>query len=690
MNRLILFLILIASAFVAKASLVYDNSGNPPYEWSNEAAWGGTLPTLADDAIVRTDFSPESPLTIASADLASAKSLTLGDTGTTYAGNVIRLNVFGSLGIGDGTSVWGSGSVTNLILIGTGGALSAAGRVNVGNAQGAFVSITNNGSMTFGGPLYFGYANGSEAILENFGSLKIGSEFYIGRSTSSKKLTKASVRIRPDSTFDLPTGAAINLGYGGVGSSGELVLESSWPIPTNAVVKCGAYAGDEGSFVVGGNAVVTPLKSWKLCLGNETGSSGELKVRDHAYLLCNGNPYAITAATAEDSIAKMSIEGSAFVESRSYPIGLGTGKNSKFKLEMSGCSAFTNAASVEVASGAGSCASIRLLDRSSAAAGGWNFGSGGATVDVEVAEGAVLSDSDVSQFMSSPLSKGVMNVVLRGGALEIKTRKSVQSTISSPYSFYLGTNGANAVVRGWGAIRGITVPTTNARLGSAMRGRIVADGFGTPRDLDTTQMDIRVDGDSVNGDDWGWYAESGGRLFLSHTETLLSSSEMTIGDDPNLSVPRLVNALHVSLQGKAGTSDNYVFASLYASDRPEVPIGLPSGKDDEVLAVWNVGYVYAPNGRFSPADPSAKRNFTSATVTARHATKFASKRRGTYRIDAYRYDGSAWQKLSSAEFDANNPYVTFSDLSQIDTLYNIGWLAVVAHYNRPGICLIVR
>jgi len=113
-------------------------------------------------------------------------------------------------------------------------------------------------------------------------------------------------------------------------------------------------------------------------------------------------------------------------------------------------------------------------------------------------------------------------------------------------------------------------------------GQFIADGYGETHDLNLAE--IRTVGakadDNVNGCGTnGWFAVNKGRLIYPRTQNCTASqtSHPTVGDYPNRGTPTMMNSLRYTLE-TCPTVQYFNFAELYATDRDDIPAGLPAGK----------------------------------------------------------------------------------------------------------------
>jgi RNA polymerase sigma factor (sigma-70 family) len=133
---------------------------------------------------------------------------------------------------------------------------------------------------------------------------------------------------------------------------------------------------------------------------------------------------------------------------------------------------------------------------------------------------------------------------------------------------------SEGVVRGWGAPK---------LTGSFIQnGKVVADGFGSNRDLDLSTLKgvLNTIENAPTGDN-GWYACRGGRLILPPIQ-VNGAGAYNWGESPDDKSPDLVNSVRLSLHDVAhrGTAQ----LTLLTPNDPSIP-GLPHG--EKFLGVWS-------------------------------------------------------------------------------------------------------
>ena len=180
---------------------------------------------------------------------------------------------------------------------------------------------------------------------------------------------------------------------------------------------------------------------------------------------------------------------------------------------------------------------------------------------------------------------------------------------SSSVNFFIGR-----YADGWGCLRGYgkIAPKKSAETNVRMAGGncvIRADGFGEERDLDLhevvniTNYFGEVD---VAGSTNGWYAVNKGRVLYPRSWFGTAAGIRCCGDYPYFEKPRFVNSVRFSFTG-AG-NNNFFRGGLCATDRSDIPSGLPPG---DVIGVWNFGL-------FNHVNNNTKQSYSTVSLTFRY------------------------------------------------------------------------
>jgi hypothetical protein len=283
------------------------------------------------------------------------------------------------------------------------------------------------------------------------------------------------------------------------------------------------------------------------------------------------------------------------------------------------------------------------------------------------------------------------------------------STAASPgTSLTVGINGDSAAgfISGWGFV-GFDNATAIMRdyqsLGRTtwgglyLYGKITADGMGINRDLDFSRAGVCVNqnyGKNVCGTN-GWYATNKGRLLMPRSLHRATKAHATIGDYPTLSDPRLVNSFRYDFdKNTMDKTGAYVFSELYATDRSDIPAGLPTGKGIHHSAVWRIGHFNAsatPDVDDEDLTTDHKQNFSSLKLKF-HYDPALAEIEDVRHVKVYRHDGTAngsWRCVASTAPSAETPYVETANFTPSSALWNAGWFAVVGT-PRVGTVMVIR
>lgn len=250
-------------------------------------------------------------------------------------------------------------------------------------------------------------------------------------------------------------------------------------------------------------------------------------------------------------------------------------------------------------------------------------------------------------------------LTLQGGTVQIMPDVSTVNLFVGRYADGWGC------LRGYGKIAPRSPAVTNVRMagGNCV---IRADGFGEERDLDLhevvniTNYFGEVD---VAGSTNGWYAVNKGRVLYPRTWFGTAADARCFGDYPYSAKPRFVNSVHFSITG-AG-NNNFFRGGLCATDRSDIPSGLPPG---DVIGVWNFGL-------FNHVNNNTKQSYSTVSLTFRYDH---TKARPDRPLFLYRHNGTAWVRVGTAAPNDEHLISTASALSPLDSgTMNIGFFAVV-------------
>ena len=248
----------------------------------------------------------------------------------------------------------------------------------------------------------------------------------------------------------------------------------------------------------------------------------------------------------------------------------------------------------------------------------------------------------------------------------------------------LGFSGETSTgsIEGWGVIRQRDPLGTPAYM--THYGKVIADGDGVARDLDFGTLASRHDNgvDDMSNPNVigcnGWYARNKGRLRLPHAKPFENANCHCVGDYIRLGEPTLVNSFACTFSG--AEYGNYVYADLYATDRDDVPSGLPNAQTARVLSIHRAGYF---SDVAVECDPVTSANFSAVRLNIRYDADAVDERSST--VSVYRHDGKEggrWTLVGRTSYNPGSPFIQTNWLAPVDSAWNIGYIAVVAR--RPA------
>ena len=238
------------------------------------------------------------------------------------------------------------------------------------------------------------------------------------------------------------------------------------------------------------------------------------------------------------------------------------------------------------------------------------------------------------------------------------------------------------VIRGSGTFQsgtyGENSPTIRMALGN---GQIIGDGFGSEGILDmhTFASVTNTFTNPVNGTN-GWYAVNKGAVWFPRRWQNEKAIYCILGSwNSNTAEPDMVNSVSVKFS-QTSKQTTVVRGGFYAADRTDLNLGsLP--EPGRIIGVWKIGTTDSVNGT------APRTTFTSANLVFRYDhTKVTPGRV----LKLYRWTGSEWTKVASAEASLDNPRVSVNGLSRLGSsdVYNIGEFALVEV--KSGLTILVR
>ena len=617
--------------------------------------------------------------------------------------------------VADTVNLWGGGlAQPGQALCVNPGTAAETGDFVVGQwaGGGAVTYFTiNGGSLTNAGTnVRIGYhTDGPHSGFARIaaGEWNMGNKYtYVGQSRAANCLVvdaQGTLRQRArDSEFDIGhlagyAGIVTNagsatlynlhcgtVGYGTWVNSGTLAVENRLAI--------GGHGADNnartgtGVFVNSGNVTIGKSESTGVfVLGWNPGSTGTY--------IHNGGTLSFPRAEAANS-SYWPIIGrygaGTFVVRGDLALG-----GSGWQLNMGSVSGGSGTLRVE--NGA-ALSGLRVL-RAGAASGG--------SGRVEVA-GAGSSLAYRAAQIGSNNDKAVGRIVLSGGSFAADANAGQIPLVVGRLASSAANDGVGEI-RGWGKVTHANVNDATADRRLQLRGQIVADGGGEPRDLDCGAFmrtsDYATDPNPA-GRTNGWYAVNGGRLIYPRREALANASLITIGDWPYCGTPSdldrpeptLVNSLQLRLfdaSGAAIADGNYNYAMLYAADRDDIPgrASLPgSGAGERTFGVWRLGH-FSDSGDVG-ANPDNPVPFSSCTLRFRlDDADLDSVDWTEFSVALFRWDGSAWKRVGKAA-SSDLPCIATSMPQEPYTAdagdnWNVGWYCA-ALVRRSPFVMVVR
>jgi len=523
-----------------------------------------------------------------------------------------------------------------------------------------------------------------------FGSLTINGAVNIGSASPAS----GRIVLHEGGTLSKPSnGKPFNVGDG---SAGELILEDVYLPCGGETIALGAgnNANADGKLILRGKGGVNiSVSSGYLNVGQGKGAHGEIEMSGTTAI--NGTKgMHLNVGYGENSSGKLTLSDSAYiVGAGDRDPHFGYGKASRADVSLTGANYIQAGSQFYMTEGIASTAVVSVAGTSYLQGGTYfKIGTGADSVSkvTVTGSGAYLKAGRSLSVATGSGASGILR--LEGGYLAIRPYPA-----DNAYeSLVLGSASSCARFEGWGSI---SPHTSSPKAGSYPfgvfldGGQVVADGAGTDRDLclnNLTDVGRSTAEGNASGSN-GWYAVNHGRVIYPHARAVAKDGSFCVGDYYAKTTPDLVNACAVTFAGNPGGL--YLHAALYAPDRTDVPAGLVCAKKDKVLGIWRMGYCTGESGS-TPGEPrsfdSASLKFRYDALAAGKGTKYAER----YLIETYRYDGTTWQKVATQENNTDNAFVTLTGITPYtDTAvpgYNIGWTAIVARYQPPGLAVILK
>ena len=161
MKRLSIAFVTFAVAFGATgADLSYTPQGSAPYYWSDTAAWGGAVPTSADNVKVNSSTLLGSPLVVPSETSATGAKVLLGD-------GVLQVENGANLAMGSEWLILADKNLTGVV---TNYGTATIYKLDLGVYGDAGIGMYKDAGGSGAGRL---------AQFDNFGNLTIGSHLRL-------------------------------------------------------------------------------------------------------------------------------------------------------------------------------------------------------------------------------------------------------------------------------------------------------------------------------------------------------------------------------------------------------------------------------------------------------------------------------------------------------------------------------
>ena len=585
-------------------------------------------------------------------------------------------------------------------------------------------------------PLYVGSAfTNSYGYVYNSGELTSTRQIYIGGRGPTDNSTLTSNSKYPRGYFynqkggNLTLKGELRMGVVRYGR-GTLELATGSAATLSGAVKIGYAKYSQGSVNIHNNSVLT--NSGEFVLGNlgygkmlvhghfvPTGNTpfkigtnshtwennkGELEISSNGRYYGNRSGFEIATA-ANGTEGHVLLTNTAKIE-KPGTINMATGTTSVATFTIAGNGILQTAGAIRVGVGSATTAvttqSAKLVMSNDAwiasLAGSLYIASGTySRGEVVVADNAKISYSSPASLNianSSPTAEGQLR--LRGGTIVMATNSNIRVGCTAAKERV-----CNGLLSGWGRFDRLE-PTLDSGKGDVnimiYGGAITADGEGEARDLDLSVIrKVNLDdslGDNNSGTN-GWYAINKGRL----TYPCRNGACVNLGEYYSRDEVKFVNAVHFDFVGKSG----YLIGQLYATDRDDIPAGLPVDNPAEKtlrLGVWratvNNDYKNATN-----VTAATRGTVSSAAVTVRYndfllnALKDGAGALGDdLRLTVYWHSGAAagaWRRVKSVgavEAETADHLVT-ATLPSSSEAWNLGFFAVVAE-PRKGTTIILR
>ena len=541
-------------------------------------------------------------------------------------------------------------------------------------AKGTFINGPNavawiNGEMRVGNAKY------GQALIENYGQLDIGSaNARFGFSTKGL----CTVTNHPSGTITFSN--AVQVAYY---EDATIVNDGMIAFTGTSAPEIGYRGSTVAKVLVRGNGLLKGSKNGINIATKNDESSGHVEMSGNARIVDSG---AIKMASGGKSVASLTLRDNAQIVTPTT-LFIGVGRNTS-----------TTQAWKQMAT-------LTLKDNAAIT----NFNSHVyvasnlyAKGQLEICDNAMLHFSNKSGGRRIYIGQGLQNddncwaeLRLRGGSVMMPTNGYLYVGKSSEVTI------CRSFLSGWGKITRHNLEKTGSNDGINMTiygGAVVADGEGEAHDLDLSHVrkvnDSSTPGANNSGTN-GWYAINKGRL--TYPCRWSKNTYKSLGEYYSRTEPKFVNSVSFAFDSK---KDGYLIGQLYATDRDDIPDGLPADSvadKTQRLGVWRATVAktfeldqVATGGTVAYADVTVRYdNFRLAALKDADGNL-----PDDLRLKLYRHDGTSsgrWVKVASltvAEAEAAGHRIGGRLLKSSDD-WNLGFFAVVAE-PKKGTNIILR
>ena len=708
------FVACVAAVLAYGADVVYmpNAKENGIYDWRTVGNWytvnGGALGALptADDTVyvTNTTFATEWVVIPPAAEISiKALYLQMYKSGSPHG---IRMKIDGGTLNTTASSFVGHQYPDTVLSIENGGRWNASSdvRVGYGAASNCVLNIDKNSSF-YGNHLYIHYGGGLSAgslagRVENRGTVSLTGKFWM----SYRDNASSSCGSRLDNYGSFTTTANQDFHIGRVNRSRAVICNYEGATMTiGAATAYIAYQTNSTACVT--NDGTMALKNFSL--GARVGSvgifrnNGQLTIDATGTVSVGGGSEADASGIFENygtvlfgqspqqfNIGSYGYGRFVVAHDMNYPDTSNGRRKTIYLGVKADCNAYgeliiTNGATLTMTNG-----EVRI--------GQQTLGTG----VVELYEGSRL---EAPYAVTVGPSAGSINNVLRMRGGELLLLNNATATSFSPQNSTIAaltvgspTHNAdlsNGLLEGWGVI-GKTDPASssgNNKVGLVLyNGLVRADGVGVARDLDMRLFqDMNKTAPSSNSCGTnGWYAVGKGRLRYP-ARYHGSGTARIVGDCATRAISTenlpLVNSFGVTFP----TTDDQllanraIYADLYASDRTDMPAGLPEAYPGATaLGVWHMAL---SSDVTEPKSNKKVTGFGSADILLHYdRVKLMNlKKNGAWPGDLQLafcvHDGTAaggWRTVACVQPSDDSPFIAGQVAESTDT-WNLGWFAVV-------------